>query len=45
MDYNNTYIYYANRNLHCIQKYNLLTKTLSRIGGQCGVSGDRIGNT
>lgn len=44
IDYNNTYLYYANKDLNCIQRYNLLTNTLSTIGGQCGVGGDRIGN-
>ena len=45
MDYENTYVYFANKNLHCIQRYNLINKKFDVKAGQCGKSGDRIGNT
>ena len=43
-NYNNTTVFYANKDLNCIQKYDVVNKTFTKIAGQCGVSGDRIGN-
>jgi hypothetical protein len=44
MDYDARYVYYANKQLHCIERYDLDEKRLKTIAGNCGVMGNQIGD-
>ena len=42
--YDNSTIYKADKNLHCISKYNMLTGIKTHVAGKCGNSGNVFGD-